>query len=49
MTDVDCATATAPCLDTSDLDRHAPGFVVDQAEVTFWGLCPSCSTRTTVG
>jgi Fur family transcriptional regulator, stress-responsive regulator len=49
VTDVDCATRTAPCLDTSDLDRHAPGFVVDEAEVTFWGLCPSCSTRTTVG
>jgi Fur family transcriptional regulator, stress-responsive regulator len=48
VTDVDCTT-TAPCLDTSDLDRHAPGFVVDEAELTFWGLCPCCSTRTTVG
>ena len=49
VTDVDCATRTAPCLDTSDLDRHVPGFVVDEAELTFWGLCPSCSTRTTAG
>ena len=49
MTDVDCATTAAPCLDPSDLDRHAPGFVVDEAEVTFWGLCDTCTTRTTVG
>ncbi len=44
VVDVDCATGTAPCLDASDLDRHAPGFVVDEAEVTFWGLCDTCST-----
>lgn len=44
VVDVDCATETAPCLDASDLDRHAPGFVVDEAEVTFWGLCDTCST-----
>jgi Fur family ferric uptake transcriptional regulator len=49
MTDVDCATRSAPCLDTSEVGRHAPGFVVDEAEVTFWGLCDTCSTRTTVG
>jgi Fur family transcriptional regulator, stress-responsive regulator len=38
VTDVDCATGTAPCLDASD--TH--GFVIDEAEVTFWGLCPGC-------
>lgn len=43
VADVDCATGRAPCLDAGDLDRHAPGFVVDEAEVTFWGLCPACS------
>jgi Fur family ferric uptake transcriptional regulator len=43
VTDIDCATETAPCLDASDLDQHAPGFVVDEAEVTFWGLCSLCS------
>jgi Fur family ferric uptake transcriptional regulator len=47
VVDVDCATGAAPCLDPSDLDRHAPGFVVDEAEVTFWGLCDTCSTRST--
>jgi Fur family transcriptional regulator, stress-responsive regulator len=43
VSDVDCATATAPCLEAADLDTHAPGFVVDEAEVTFWGLCPTCA------
>lgn len=38
VADVDCLTGSAPCLDTSD--TH--GFVVDEAEVTFWGLCPAC-------
>ncbi len=45
VVDVDCATETAPCLDASNLGAVAPGFVVDEAEVTFWGLCDTCSTR----
>jgi len=36
--DVDCAVGAAPCLEPS----HAHGFVLDEAEVTFWGLCPDC-------
>jgi Fur family transcriptional regulator, stress-responsive regulator len=36
--DVDCAVGRPPCLEPSD----AQGFVVDEAEVTFWGLCPAC-------
>ena len=39
--DVDCAVGAAPCLDPS----NAMGFVVDEAEVTFWGLCPNCQER----
>ncbi|MCP2637494.1 transcriptional repressor [Microbacterium sp. HD4P20] len=38
--DVDCVTGDAPCLTPSD----ARGFVVHSAEVTFWGVCPSCAT-----
>jgi len=38
--DVDCATGAAPCLDPDS----AAGFVVDEAEVTFWGTCPSCQS-----
>jgi Fur family transcriptional regulator, stress-responsive regulator len=38
IADVDCAVGSAPCLDPSN--QH--GFEVDEAEVTFWGLCPGC-------
>ncbi|MET9202364.1 Fur family transcriptional regulator [Gordonia sp. NPDC003585] len=38
IVDVDCVIGTAPCL--SPDDDH--GFLVDEAEVTFWGLCKSC-------
>ena len=41
VADVDCVVGHAPCLHPSD----AGGFVVDTAEVTFWGLCPSCQER----
>jgi Fur family ferric uptake transcriptional regulator len=37
-TDVDCVVGHAPCLEPSD----SHGFVVDEAEVVFWGLCPDC-------
>lgn len=39
--DVDCAVGRRPCLTPSD----AHGFVLDEAEVTFWGLCPACQSR----
>lgn len=38
IVDADCATGDAPCLTPTD----AHGFVVGEAEVIFWGLCPSC-------
>jgi Fur family transcriptional regulator, stress-responsive regulator len=41
--DVDCAHGSAPCLTASD-DHD---FVIDEAEVVYWGLCPSCSTSRT--
>jgi Fur family ferric uptake transcriptional regulator len=39
--DIDCAVGHAPCLDPSD----AGGFAIDEAEITFWGVCPSCQER----
>ena len=36
--DVPCAVGHAPCLTASDDN----GFVVDTAEVLYWGLCPTC-------
>src|SRR5215475_13904976 len=38
IADVDCAVGAAPCLDPST----SHGFEVDEAEITFWGLCPAC-------
>jgi len=43
IADVDCAVDETPCLTASD--DH--GFVIDQAEVTYWGLCPSCVSEAT--
>ena len=40
IADVDCAVGEAPCL--SAADDH--GFVLDEAEVIYWGLCPGCTT-----
>src|SRR5690606_12441023 len=41
IADIDCVIGAAPCLDPGDAD----GFEVDEAEVTFWGLCPDCRSR----
>jgi Fe2+ or Zn2+ uptake regulation protein len=40
ITDVDCVIGDPPCLWPAD----ARDFVIDEAEVTFWGLCPTCQT-----
>ena len=37
-TDVDCAVGKRPCLTPSETN----GYVLDEAEVTFWGVCPDC-------
>jgi Fur family transcriptional regulator, stress-responsive regulator len=39
--DVDCAAGTRPCLET--VDDH--GFVIDEAEVIYWGYCPACQSE----
>lgn len=36
--DVDCAVGDTPCLTAAD--DH--GFVLDEAEVIYWGHCPDC-------
>lgn len=37
--DVPCATGVAPCLDAPE--EH--GFTIDEAEVIYWGRCPTCA------
>ena len=41
--DVDCATGYAPCLAPSD----SHGFAIDEAEVTYWGVCAACQDNKT--
>lgn len=38
VTDVDCVIGAAPCLEPA----MAAGYAIDEAEVTFWGICPGC-------
>jgi Fe2+ or Zn2+ uptake regulation protein len=42
IADVDCAVGDTPCLTASDTN----GFVIDEAEVIYWGSCPSCAATT---
>ena len=41
--DVDCVVGHAPCL----IPSSTSGFAVETAEVTFWGLCPTCAAAAT--
>ncbi len=43
MVDVDCTMGAAPCLTAAD----GSGFAVEEAEITFWGRCPSCQQAST--
>jgi Fur family transcriptional regulator, stress-responsive regulator len=45
IADVDCAVGNAPCLTASD--DH--GFVIDEAEVVYWGSCPACVSKRSEG
>jgi Fur family transcriptional regulator, stress-responsive regulator len=39
VADVDCAVGYTPCLTAAD----DAGFTIDEAEVVYWGRCPSCA------
>lgn len=43
VVDVDCAVGFRPCLEAAD--DH--GFEIDEADVAYWGRCPTCRTTTT--
>lgn len=38
VTDVDCTVGEAPCLEPA----NDAGYLVNEADVTFWGFCPDC-------
>ena len=44
IADVDCAVGDTPCLTASD----ANGFVIDEAEVIYWGSCPDCTSASSL-
>jgi Fur family ferric uptake transcriptional regulator len=41
IADVECVVGHAPCLTASD--DH--GFVIDEAEVVYWGTCSDCTAE----
>jgi Fe2+ or Zn2+ uptake regulation protein len=41
VVDVDCAVGLTPCLTAAE--DH--GFSIDEAEVAYWGHCPTCQTE----
>jgi Fur family ferric uptake transcriptional regulator len=45
IADVDCAVGETPCLTAAE-DQ---GFMIDEAEVVYWGLCSTCSTTSDSG
>ncbi|TKV62205.1 transcriptional repressor [Nakamurella flava] len=48
--DVDCAIGAAPCLHPADQDREtvgSDGFLVEEAEIVFWGRCAACAAPRT--
>ena len=38
MVDIDCAVGAKPCLTAAD----DAGYDIDEAEVIYWGRCPTC-------
>jgi Fur family transcriptional regulator, stress-responsive regulator len=43
IVDVDCAVGEAPCLTPAD----DSGYEIGEAEVTYWGRCPTCAATAT--
>lgn len=41
LVDIDCAVGAAPCL----VAEHDHGYQIDEAEVTYWGICPDCQNE----
>ena len=46
IADIDCAVGEAPCLTPSDAENVLDGFVLDEAEVIYWGRCLECVAGT---
>jgi Fe2+ or Zn2+ uptake regulation protein len=46
VADIDCVVGAAPCLEPSSAPH---GFLLDEAEVTFWGVCSNCQSKNREG
>lgn len=44
VADVDCAVGHAPCLEPA----QDAGYLIDEADVIYWGVCPECQTQNPV-
>jgi Fur family ferric uptake transcriptional regulator len=44
IADVDCAVGAVPCLTAAD-DHE---YVIDEAEVIYWGHCPACAATASI-
>ncbi len=40
IADTECNLNSAPCLSS----HHDHDYIIDEAEIIFWGTCPSCQT-----
>ena len=41
VTDVPCTIGSTPCA----MPEETHGYEVEEAEVTYWGICPACRTQ----
>ena len=42
IVDIPCAVGYRPCLTAAHESELSEGFIIDEAEVTYWGYCPEC-------
>lgn len=45
IVDIPCAVGYTPCLTAAHESDLSKGFVIDEAEVTYWGYCENCQEQ----
>lgn len=46
IVDIPCAVGYTPCLTAAHESELGEGFDIDEAEVTYWGVCADCRAQT---
>lgn len=49
IVDIPCAVGETPCLTAAHESDLSAGFEIDEAEVTYWGVCAECRATTPPG